>query len=300
MALAAGAGAGFGLTLLVSVPRELVLVGVLAGVLGAVLCVGAWWRRGLADWWEATGISGLGPCLARVDAALADALHRQWWAAEERTRLADGARTLAAVLRGAAVAADAGHPLSGPPSAPGAGTAGAGTAGTGTAGTDGWSDPGWDESSWPAGRPETAQAYAGEPYGTPASVPAPHAPAGSVPAPEHGEEQPPEPSWGTSTGPTTHRTRRLETAGASAPRDPGTAPGPCLRWTRPGCTGVRARAAPIWCRPWWRIWPTRRLPRCAAARTPPEPREALGPGQRTGDAGNRRVPGHRGGRGGPA
>ncbi|MBT2870004.1 hypothetical protein AB0900_10305 [Streptomyces cellulosae] len=196
VALAAGAGAGFGLTLLVSVPRELVLVGVLAGVLGAVLCVGAWWRRGLADWWEATGISGLGPCLARVDAALADALHRQWWAAEERTRLADGARTLAAVLRGAAVAADAGHPLSGPPSAPGAGTAGAGTAGTGTAGTDGWSDPGWDESSWPAGRPETAQAYAGEPYGTPASVPAPHAPAGSVPAPEHGEEQPPEPSWG--------------------------------------------------------------------------------------------------------
>ncbi|MGV9877568.1 hypothetical protein ACWDUG_33760, partial [Streptomyces cellulosae] len=84
----------------------------------------------------------------------------------------------------------------GRPSAPGAGTAGAGTAGTGTAGADGWSDPGWDESSWPAGRPETAQAYAGEPYGTPASVPAPHAPAGSAPAPEHGEEQPPEPSWG--------------------------------------------------------------------------------------------------------
>ncbi|MFF5339679.1 hypothetical protein ACH46L_15785 [Streptomyces althioticus] len=194
VALAAGAGAGFGLTLLVSVPRELVLVGVLAGVLCAALCVGAWWRRGFAGWWEATGIAGLGPCLARVDAALTDALHRQWWAAEERTRLADGARTLSAALRGAAVEADAGHPLSGPPSASGAGTAG----------TDGWSGPGWDEPSWQAGRPETGQGFAWEPYGSgsyPSSARGPDAhtplPTGSVPAqgypPDPSEA---DPSWG--------------------------------------------------------------------------------------------------------
>ncbi|NEC92654.1 hypothetical protein, partial [Streptomyces sp. SID12501] len=177
VALSAGAGAGFGLTLQVSVPRELVLGGVLAGVLGAALCVGAWWRRGVADWWEATGTSELGPCLARVDAVLADALRRQWWAAEERTRCADGARTLAAVLRGAAVEADAGHLVSGPPY----------TSGVGPAGPDGWSDPGWDESSWPDDRPEApgtwqrpaqpdaAQGYASRPYAAPPSAPPPYA-----------------------------------------------------------------------------------------------------------------------------
>lgn len=149
VALAAGAGAGFGLTLRLSVPRELVLGGVLAGVLGAALCVGAWWRRGVADWWEATGTSELGPCLARVDAVLADALRRQWWAAEERTRCADSARTLAAVLRGTAVEADAGHLVSHPPY----------TSGVGPAGPDGWSDPGWDESSWPDARPEAPGAW---------------------------------------------------------------------------------------------------------------------------------------------
>ncbi|MER5948999.1 hypothetical protein ABT127_23410 [Streptomyces sp. NPDC001904] len=144
-ALAAGAGAGFALTLLVSVPRAVVLGGVLVGALGAVLCVGAWWRRGVADWWEATGTSDLGPCLARVDAVLADALRRQWWAAEERTRCADGARTLAAVLRSAAVEADAGHSMSG----------------MGPVGADGWSDPGWDESSWPDDRPMASGARQG-------------------------------------------------------------------------------------------------------------------------------------------
>ncbi|MFH8932626.1 hypothetical protein [Streptomyces griseosporeus] len=168
VALAAGAGAGFGLSVLVSVPRELVLGGVLVGVLGAALCVGAWWRRGVADWWEATGTSELGPCLARVDAVLADALRRQWWAAEERTRCADRARTLAAVLRGAAVEADAGHPVSGPPH----------TSGGAAAAADGWSDPGWDESSWPddgreapaawqaPSRAEAAQGRVAEAYGS--------------------------------------------------------------------------------------------------------------------------------------
>ncbi|MEU3281402.1 hypothetical protein [Streptomyces antibioticus] len=182
VALSVGAGAGFALTLLVSVPRELVLGGVLAGVLGAVLCVGAWWRRGVADWWEATGTGELGPSLARVDAVLADALRRQWWASEERTRCADGARMLAAVLRGAAVEADAGHPVSGPPYGSGAGPAG----------PDGWSDPGWDESSWPEERPETpggwqgparpeaaqgyaAPGYAAEPYAAPPSTSPPYA-----------------------------------------------------------------------------------------------------------------------------
>lgn len=179
VALAAGAGAGFGLTLAVSVPRELVLVGVLAGVLGAVLCVGAWWRRGVADWWEATGTSGLGPCLARVDAVLADALRRQWWAAEERTRCADGARTLAAVLRGAAVEADAGHAVSGPPY----------TSGVGPAGPDGWSDPGWDESSWQGQeQPDATQGYAAEPYAAEPGATPPY--ASETPAPQpNGSQQ---------------------------------------------------------------------------------------------------------------
>ncbi|WP_317445854.1 hypothetical protein [Streptomyces collinus] len=203
VALSAGAGAGFALTLLVSVPRELVLGGVLVGVLGAVLCVGAWWRRGVADWWEATGTSELGPCLARVDAVLADALRRQWWAAEERTRCADGARTLAAVLRGAAVEADAGHPVSGPPY-------GSGVVPTGA---DGWSDPGWDESSWPDDRPETpgawrgpaqpdatqgyaAQGYAAQGYAAEPGVSPPYAPETHASQPNESRQyaSPPDPA----------------------------------------------------------------------------------------------------------
>lgn len=190
VALSAGAGAGFGLTLRVSVPRELVLVGVLAGVLGAALCVGAWWRRGVADWWEATGTSELGPSLARVDAVLADALRRQWWAAEERTRCADGARTLAAVLRGAAVEADAGHPVSGPPY----------TSGVGPAGPDGWSDPGWDESPWPEDRPDApgawqgpAQGYSAGPYPAPPSASPPYASETHVSQPNESRQYAPGP-----------------------------------------------------------------------------------------------------------
>ncbi|MEV0244045.1 hypothetical protein AB0I06_29605 [Streptomyces sp. NPDC050674] len=200
LSLSAGAGAGFGLTLVVSVPRELVLGGVLTGVLGAALCVGAWWRRAVADWWEATGTCELGPCLARVDAVLADALRRQWWAAEERTRCADGARTLAAVLRGAAVEADAGHPVSGPPYASGVGPAGA----------DGWSDPGWDESSWPddraqapgawqvPARPDATQGNAAPPY---TSHPAPARQYPPGPDPSEPDPSEPDSSWPDSSWP---------------------------------------------------------------------------------------------------
>ncbi|MFC9281773.1 hypothetical protein [Streptomyces collinus] len=254
VALAAGGGAGFGLALLVSVPRELVLGGVLTGVLGAVLCVGAWWRRGVADWWEATGTSELGPCLARVDAVLADALRRQWWAAEERTRCADGARTLAAVLRGAAVEADAGHPVEGPPF----------RSGGEPAGPDGWSDPGWDEESWPDDRPETpgawqgpaqpdatrgyaTQGYGAEPYaaapgGSPPYAPETHAsqpdgprpyashPDPARPYPQDSNPSEPDPSW----------------PDADWPDDP-----PAGGWAEPAAApGGRPRRVPRVAPPW--------------------------------------------------
>ncbi|MCQ9132387.1 hypothetical protein [Streptomyces hilarionis] len=265
VALSAGAGAGFALTLLVSVPRELVLGGVLAGVLGAVLCVGAWWRRAVADWWEATGACELGPCLARVDAVLADALRRQWWAAEERTRCADGARTLAAVLRGAAVEADAGHPVSGPPYG----------SGVGPAGPDGWSDPGWDESSWPdegpqppgawqgPAQPDAAQGYAGhgyaghgyagEPHAAPASASWPYAsgthasqPNGSQRYASHADQDPagqfppgPDSSGPDSSGPESSWSE------ADWPDDP---PGDTTTgdWAAPGRPRHVPRVDPPW------------------------------------------------------
>ncbi|WP_328446708.1 hypothetical protein OG780_09835 [Streptomyces sp. NBC_00386] len=243
VALSAGAGAGLGLTLPVSVPRELVLGGVLAGVLGAALCVGAWWRRGVADWWEATGTSELGPCLARADAVLADALRRQWWAAEERTRCADGARTLAAVLRGAAVEADAGHPVSGPPC----------TSGVGPAGPDGWSDPGWDESSWPDDRPEApgawqgparpdaAQGYASGPYAAPPSASPPYASETHASQPNESQQYAsgPDPSEPDSSWPD-----------ADWPDDPP-ADAPAGGWAEPAAApGGRPRHVPRVDPPW--------------------------------------------------
>lgn len=277
VALSAGAGAGLGLTLPVSVPRELVLGGVLAGVLGAALCVGAWWRRGVADWWEATGTSELGPCLARADAVLADALRRQWWAAEERTRCADGARTLAAVLRGAAVEADAGHPVSGPPC----------TSGVGPAGPDGWSDPGWDESSWPDDRPEApapGRARRGRtrhrgtrqdrtrhhraPHRRTRRRRTHHSRTNRSSTRRARTRRSRTRPGRTPTGPTTRRPTRRPAAGPSPPPRPAAALGTCPGWTRPGCTGARARAAPTWCRPLSRTWPTRRWPRCAVTPAP--------------------------------
>ncbi|MPY55040.1 hypothetical protein [Streptomyces acidicola] len=140
-ALLLGAAAGLGLDRLVTVPPAAGLAGVLLGVLGSVLCVAVWWRRAVGDWWEATGVTELRTFLADLDTVLADALRRQWWAADERTRCADGARTLAAVLRGAAAEAEAGQPASAVPEGHDGRQGGRG-------GSDGWADPRWDDSSW--------------------------------------------------------------------------------------------------------------------------------------------------------
>ncbi|CAL9392861.1 hypothetical protein [Streptomyces sp. enrichment culture] len=178
-ALLLGTAAAMGVGRLVTVPREAALAGVLLGVAGSVLCVTAWWRRGMADWWDATGTAELAARLAGVDAVLADALRRQWWAAEERTRCADGARTLAAVLRGAALEAEGGHVTAGVPRGPG----------DGPAGPEDWADPDWDTSwadtSWDgdgdAGRADRPWAASG-PHGTtaggePAAAGGPSGPA---------------------------------------------------------------------------------------------------------------------------
>ncbi|MDQ1035667.1 hypothetical protein QFZ75_002083 [Streptomyces sp. V3I8] len=221
-ALLLGTAAAVGLGRLVAVPREVGLAGVLLGVVGSGLCVATWWRRGVADWWDATGSTELGTRLTGIDAVLADALRRQWWAADERTRCADGARTLAAVLRGAAVEAEAGHPASGVPY----GHDGART------GQDGWVDPGWDDtpggdSSWTApswesgardrGRwdgapgtdtrwedadwPDEASADEWAATGNFPGPSAPPRPEGTPPADRAGASRPGATGPGTSTGP---------------------------------------------------------------------------------------------------
>lgn len=183
-ALLLGTAAAVGLGRLVTVPREAALAGVLLGVAGSALCVAAWWRRGMAAWWDATGTAELSAHLAGVDAVLADALRRQWWAAEERTRCADGARTLAAVLRGAALEAEGGRTAADVPRGHDGGPAA----------REDWADPDWDtswtEASWDDGtedgdrwgaaaRTDRPWAAAGPPDASPAGRPA----AGGGPGP---------------------------------------------------------------------------------------------------------------------
>ncbi|WP_133913721.1 hypothetical protein [Streptomyces sp. NBC_00582] len=138
VALLLGAVAGFALGRTVGVPHPAALAGVLLGLIGAGVCVAVWWRRAIARWWEETGATDLHTRLTGLETVLADALRRQWWAADDRTRCADGARTLAAVLRGAAAEAETGRAPEGAPD---------GTAGR-PAGQDGWTDPDWGDAPW--------------------------------------------------------------------------------------------------------------------------------------------------------
>jgi outer membrane biosynthesis protein TonB len=101
---AVGAAVGWAL----DVPAWAGLAGVVLAVPAVLALTALRWRRAVDEWWDATGAAELRRALAVLDAGLAEAVHQQWWAAEERTRCADGARLLAGVLRGAAAGMEPG------------------------------------------------------------------------------------------------------------------------------------------------------------------------------------------------
>jgi hypothetical protein len=101
-AVVAGAAGGATLAWALKVPAWAGLAGVVFSVVGTAALTGLRWRRAVDAWWDATGAAELHRALAALDTGLAEAVHLQWWAAADRTRCADTARTLAAVLRAAA------------------------------------------------------------------------------------------------------------------------------------------------------------------------------------------------------
>ncbi|MGW2048110.1 hypothetical protein ACWCPF_23445 [Streptomyces sp. NPDC001858] len=160
-AVALGAAGAFLLGRLLEPPLWIGAIGAAVAASACLLLVCADWVRAVDDWCESTGLALLRHGLDGVDAVLADAMRRQWWAADERTRCADSARALAVVLRRSAAEAHgsrtahpptvpgqpdaAAYPLQGDPAR--AGRTGDGwTADTWTADT--WSDEDWSEDPW--------------------------------------------------------------------------------------------------------------------------------------------------------
>ncbi|MDF9817077.1 hypothetical protein [Streptomyces sp. SPB162] len=111
-----GAAAGYAIGHTVRPPSWAALAALaLSVVLGALLTV-VRWTRAVDDWWLRTRVGELRGGLADVDAALAEAVRRHWWAIDDRVRCADAARVLAGAFRG--VPADphtAGSPSPSPP-----------------------------------------------------------------------------------------------------------------------------------------------------------------------------------------
>ncbi|GHC48937.1 hypothetical protein [Streptomyces cinnamoneus] len=97
-----GATGGLALGAAVDVPPWAALAGLLLSVPGTLVLLSRRWARAVDAWWAATGADRIAAGLDGVDALLADAVRQQWWAVEERTRCADGARSLAGALRTAA------------------------------------------------------------------------------------------------------------------------------------------------------------------------------------------------------
>lgn len=104
-AVALGAAGGFLLGRLLDPPAWAGVIGALVAVSACLLMVCADWVHAVDEWCESTCLAVLRQGLDGVDSVLAEAMRRQWWAADERTRCADSARALAVVLRRSAAEA---------------------------------------------------------------------------------------------------------------------------------------------------------------------------------------------------
>ncbi|MFF3326307.1 hypothetical protein [Streptomyces sp. NPDC002889] len=171
-----GAGVGAWSATLWKVPPWAGLTGLLLGLGLAVVLVLLRWSQAVDRWWERTGAADAQRALDGLDALLAEAVLRQWWAADERMYCANAARMVAGALRGAAASAEA---LDG---------AVARGSGPGQSGDGGWGEP-------PAQEP-VSRAVGEAPAGTelPDWMPAPDAyeriPGSSEGAPGPGDGPP--------------------------------------------------------------------------------------------------------------
>ncbi|MGW0944647.1 hypothetical protein ACWD4O_19165 [Streptomyces sp. NPDC002623] len=156
LAVALGATGGFLLGRLLEPPLWIGGIGAAVAASACLLMVCSDWVRAVDEWCEGTGLAVLHQGLHGVDAVLADAMRRQWWAADERTRCADSARALAVVLRRSAAEAH-GSRTAHPPTVPGRSAADAyppqdGPARAARTGdgwpADTWSDEDWSEDPW--------------------------------------------------------------------------------------------------------------------------------------------------------
>ncbi|MEV1066458.1 hypothetical protein [Streptomyces sp. NPDC050263] len=156
LAVALGATGAFFLGRLLDPPLWIGVIGTAVAAAACLLMVCSDWVRAVDEWCEGTGLAVLRQGLDGVDAVLADAMRRQWWAADERTRCADSARALAVVLRRSAAEAHdsrTAHTPTAPeqpdPDAfpPRDDPGRAGRTGDGWP-ADTWSDEAWPEDPW--------------------------------------------------------------------------------------------------------------------------------------------------------